>query len=182
MRNSGRHGPIKIIVSTGPGLATDIMARLMSDRLSRQLGQQVYVENIPGAAGMIGAQAAARSAPDGYTFYFAPASAVASNMYLYKSIPYDPARDFTPIAMICDSGPFALSIQPELPIKSLPDLIAYSKANPGKLSYGLDTSSGYAVVIGQLLTKRGDINWVQVPLHVGRRRCCRTPHPASFKS
>ena len=122
--------PIKIIVSTGPGLATDIMARLMSDRLSRQLGQQVYVENIPGAAGMIGAQSAARSAPDGYTFYFAPASAVASNIYLYKSIPYDPARDFTPIAMICDSGPFALSIQPELPIRSLPDLIAMQRPIP----------------------------------------------------
>jgi tripartite-type tricarboxylate transporter receptor subunit TctC len=155
--------PIKLIVSTGPGLATDIMARMMSDGLSRQLGQQVFVENMPGAAGMIGAQAAARAAPDGYTFYFGPASALSSNMFLYKTVPYDPPRDFAPVAMICDSSPFALSASAELPIKTVPDLIAHARVKPGTLSYGVDTSSGYAVVIGQLLAKRGGIDWVQVP-------------------
>jgi tripartite-type tricarboxylate transporter receptor subunit TctC len=155
--------PIKLIVSTGPGLATDIMARLLSDRLSRRLGQQMFVENIPGAAGMLGARAAAQAPRDGYRFYFGPASALSSNMFLYKSVPYDPARDFTPVAMVCDSGPFVVSVQPELPIKTLPDLISYAKANPGKLSYAIDTSSGYQVVIGRLLTKRGGIDWVQVP-------------------
>ncbi len=154
---------IKLIVSTGPGLATDIMARMMSEGLSRQLGQQVFVENVPGAAGMIGAQAAARAAPDGYTFLFGPASSLSSNMYLYKSVPYVPLRDFAPVAMVCDSSPFAVSVNPDIPIKAIPDLIAYSKANPGKLSYGVDTSSGYAVVIGQLLGKRGGVDWVQVP-------------------
>lgn len=154
---------IKLIVSTGPGLATDIMARLLSDRLSRALGQQIFVENIPGAAGMIGAQAAVRSPPDGYTFYFAPASAISSNMFLYKSVPYDPINDFTPVAMICDSGPFAISVQPTLPINTLPDLIAYAKAHPGAVSYGVDTSSGYAVVLGQVVGKRAMIDWVQVP-------------------
>ena len=154
---------IKLIVSTGPGLATDIMARMMSEGLSRQLGQQVFVENVPGAAGMIGTQAAARAAPDGYTFLFGPASSLSSNMYLYKSVPYVPLRDFAPVAMVCDSSPFAVSVNPDIPIKAIPDLIAYSKANPGKLSYGVDTSSGYAVVIGQLLGKRGGVDWVQVP-------------------
>jgi tripartite-type tricarboxylate transporter receptor subunit TctC len=154
---------IKLIVSTGPGLATDIMARLLSDRLSRALGQQIFVENIPVAAGMIGAQAAVRSPPDGYTFYFAPASAISSNMFLYKSVPYDPINDFTPVAMICDSGPFAISVQPTLPINTLPDLIAYAKAHPGAVSYGVDTSSGYAVVLGQVVGKRAMIDWVQVP-------------------
>jgi tripartite-type tricarboxylate transporter receptor subunit TctC len=154
---------IKLIVSTGPGLATDIMARMMSEGLSRQLGQQVFVENVPGAAGMIGAQAAARAAPDGYTFLFGPASSLSSNMYLYKSVPYVPLRDFAPVAMVCDSSPFAVSVNPDIPIKAIPDLIAYSKANPDKLSYGVDTSSGYAVVIGQLLGKRGGVDWVQVP-------------------
>ena len=154
---------IKLIVSTGPGLATDIMARMMSEGLSRQLGQQVFVENVPGAAGMIGAQAAARAAPDGYTFLFGPASSLSSNMYLYKSVPYVPLRDFAPVAMVCDSSPFAVSVNPDIPIKAIPDLIAYSKAHPGKLSYGVDTSSGYAVVIGQLLGKRGGVDWVQVP-------------------
>jgi tripartite-type tricarboxylate transporter receptor subunit TctC len=154
---------IRMVVSTGPGLATDIMARMLSDGLSRQLGQQVFVDNMAGAGGMVGAAAAARAAPDGYTFYFAPASALASNMYLYKSVPYDPARDFAPVAMVCDSAPFALSAQAELPVKTLPDLIAYAKANPGKLSYAVDTSSGYAAVIGQLLTRRGEMDWTQVP-------------------
>ena len=117
---------IKLIVSTGPGLATDIMARMMSEGLSRQLGQQVFVENVPGAAGMIGAQAAARAAPDGYTFLFGPASSLSSNMYLYKSVPYVPLRDFAPVAMVCDSSPFAVSVNPDIPIKAIPDLIAYS--------------------------------------------------------
>jgi tripartite-type tricarboxylate transporter receptor subunit TctC len=154
---------IKLIVSTGPGLATDIMARLLGDRLSRALGQQMFVENIPGAAGMIGAQAVARSPPDGYTFYFAPASAISSNLFLYKSVPYNPITDFAPVAMICDKGPFALSVQPSLPINTLPDLIAYAKAHPGALSYGVDTLSGYAVVLGQVVGKRAMIDWVQVP-------------------
>jgi tripartite-type tricarboxylate transporter receptor subunit TctC len=155
--------PIKLIVSTGPGLATDIMARLMSERISRRLGQQVYVENIPGGSGMIGAQAAARSAPDGYTYYFAPSSALSANTVLYKSVPYEPLRDFTPVAMVCDSSPFVLSVQPELPIKTLPELIAYAKSNPGKMSYAIDTSSGLQLAIGQLLTKRAALDWVQVP-------------------
>ena len=109
---------------------------------------------------MIGAQAAARSPPDGYTFYFAPASAISSNMFLYKSVPYDPINDFIPVAMICDSGPFAISVQPSLPISTLPDLIAYAKAHPGAVSYGVDTSSGYAVVLGQVVGKRAMIDWI----------------------
>ena len=143
-RKPGATRAIKLIVSTGPGLGTDIMARLMSDRLSRALGQQMFVENIPGAAGMIGASAAVRSQPDGYTFYFAPGSAISSNMFLYKSMPWrSDHRDLAPVAMVSDSNPFALSVQPDLPIKTLPELIAYSNGNPGKLSYGVDTSSGY---------------------------------------
>ena len=139
------------------------MARLMSERISRRLGQQVFVENIPGGSGMIGAQAAARSAPDGYTFYFAPSSSLSANLVLYKSVSYDPIRDFTPVAMVCDSSPFVVSVQPELPVKTLPELIQYAKANPRKLSYAIDTSSGLQLAIGQLLTKRADIDWVQVP-------------------
>jgi tripartite-type tricarboxylate transporter receptor subunit TctC len=84
-------------------------------------------------------------------------------MVLYKSVPYNPIRDFTPVAMVCDTSPFVLSVQPELPIKTLPDLIAYAKANRGKLSYAIDSSSGLQLAIGQLLTKRAEIDWVQVP-------------------
>ncbi|MSQ52472.1 MAG: tripartite tricarboxylate transporter substrate binding protein [Betaproteobacteria bacterium] len=155
--------PVRIIVSTGPGLATDIMARLMSDRLSKNLAQQFVVENIAGAAGILGAQAAARATPDGYTFYFAPASALATNQFLFKSLQYDSFRDFTPVAMVCDTGPFVITIQPELPVKSLPELFAYAKANPGKLSYAFDVSSGYAAIIGQLINRRTNAGMTEVP-------------------
>ncbi len=154
--------PIKLIVSTGPGFAPDIMARLTADRLSRALGKQVYIENIPGAAGVIGAQAAARAAPDGYTLYFAPASALVFNQFLYKTLPYDASRDFTPVAMICDRSPFAVVAVPALPVKNLSDLIAYGKANPGKLSYAVDVSSGFQVAIGRLLNKRGGLDMAEV--------------------
>jgi len=155
--------PVKLIVPTGPGLGADVLARMMSERVSRQLGQPMFVENIPGAAGMVGAQAAARSAPDGYTFFFGLAGALTSNLVQFKSVPYDPERDFTPVAMVSESGPFVISVNPEQPFKTLGELIAYAKANPGKLSYGIDASSGYQVVIGQLLTKRAGIELVQVP-------------------
>ena len=155
--------PIRLIVPTGPGLGTDIMARMLADGVSRTLGQQIYVENLPGAAGIIGAQAAARAAPDGYTLFFANASTFTSNMFMLKSIPYDPTRDFTAVAMVSNRGPFVVSVNPDLPVKSLPELIAYGKAQPGKLSYGVDATSGYGVVVGRLVNKRGGIGMVEVP-------------------
>jgi tripartite-type tricarboxylate transporter receptor subunit TctC len=155
--------PIKLIVPSGPGLSADVLARLMSDHISRRLGQQMFVENIAGAAGMVGGQAAARAAPDGHTFYFGLAGALSSNLFLFKSVPYDPVRDFAPVAMVSESGPFVISVKAGLPFKTLTDVIAYAKANPGKLSYGIDASSGYQVVIGQLLQKRAGIEMVAVP-------------------
>ena len=139
------------------------MARMLADGVSRSLGQQVYVENLPGAAGILGAQAAARAAPDGYTLFFANASTFTSNMFMLKSLPYDPTRDFTAVAMVSNRGPFVLSVNPDLPVRSLSELIAYGKAQPGKLSYGVDATSGYGVVVGRLLNKRGAIGMVEVP-------------------
>jgi tripartite-type tricarboxylate transporter receptor subunit TctC len=155
--------PIKLIVATGPGLATDIMARLLSEGLSRALGQQVFVENMPGASGIIGAQAAARAEPDGYTLFFANASGLTSNMFTLKSLPYDPTRDYAAVAMVCDSGPFVVAVQPDIPATTLAELIAYGKAQPGKLSYAVDASSGFGVVAGKLLNKRSGMQMVEVP-------------------
>jgi len=154
--------PIRMIVPTGPGLGTDILARLLADGISRPLGQQVYVENLPGASGILGAQAAARAAPDGYTVFFANASTFTSNMFMLKSLPYDPVRDFTPVAMTTDRSPFVISVNPELPVKSLFELIAYGKAQPGKLAYGVDATSGYGIVVGRLLNRRTGIDMVEV--------------------
>jgi tripartite-type tricarboxylate transporter receptor subunit TctC len=155
--------PVKVIVAAGPGLAMDIAARVMSQALSQRLGQQVFVENIPGNSGMIGAHAAARAAPDGHTIYFAVASTLASNQFMFKTVPYDPEKDFAPIAIYSDSGPATLSVNPQLPVKSLPELIALAKEQPGKLSYGVDPSSGYSLVVGQLFLKRAGVNIVEIP-------------------
>jgi tripartite-type tricarboxylate transporter receptor subunit TctC len=155
--------PIKLIVATGPGLATDIMARLLSDGVSRTLGQQVFVDNVPGASGILGAQTAARAANDGYTFFFANASGLTSNMFMIRSLAYDPVLDFTPVAMVCDSGPFVVALHPDVPARSLPELIAYGKTLPGKLSYAVDASSGFGVVVGKLLNKRSGLEMVEVP-------------------
>jgi tripartite-type tricarboxylate transporter receptor subunit TctC len=146
--------PIKIIVPTGPGAATDVMARLMADSVSHGLGQPAVVENQPGASGLIAHQNAARSAPDGYTFLFTNTSGLATNPVSFKSLPYNPARDFTPVAMIVDFGPQILSVNAEVPVKSLPELIAYAKANPGKLSYAVDVTAGAAPIIARLFNKR----------------------------
>ena len=127
------------------------------------MGQTVYVENLPGASGALGAQTAARAEPDGYTFLFAMASLLSSNMYLHKSLPYDPTRDFAAVAMVCDQGPIVVSVNPDLPVTTIPELIAYGKANPGKLSYAVDASGGFAIATARLLNKRGGIGMVEVP-------------------
>lgn len=155
--------PIRLIVPTSPGHAADIMARLLADGVSRKLERPVFVENVPGASGIVGAQAAARAEPDGYTFLFAPASLLTSNMFLFKTLPYNPTRDFTPVAMVCDRGPMVVSVNPSLPVKTIPELIAYGGANPGKLSYGVDATGGFGMAVARLLNKRGKVGMVEIP-------------------
>ena len=155
--------PIKLIVPVGPGVSLDIVARMMADWLSRSFGQQTMVENIPGASGVVGVQAAAHAAPDGYTLLLAPSSSMSSNMVYFKTLPYDSIRDFVPVAMVCDSAPFVVSVNPDLPVKTLPDLIALARASPGKLSYAVDATSGYSVVAGQLLNKQAEMEMVEIP-------------------
>lgn len=155
--------PIKMIVPTGPGAATDVMARMMADSVSRTLGQQIVVENLPGASGLIAHQAAARATADGYTFLFSNTSGLASNPVTFKTIPYDPAKDFTPVAMVVDFGPQMLSVNAEVPVKTVADLIAHAKANPGKLSYAVDVTAGAAPIAARLLNKRANLGMVEVP-------------------
>jgi len=155
--------PVKLIVPTGPGAATDVMARLMADSVSRALGQPVIVENLPGASGLLAHGAASKAAPDGYTFLFTNTSGLATNPVTFKTLPYDPTKDFTPVAMICDFGPQMLSVNVEVPVHSVPELIAYAKANPGKLSYAVDVTAGAAPIAARLFNKRGNLGMVAVP-------------------
>ena len=155
--------PIKLIVPTGPGAATDVMARLLADGVSKALGQPMVVENMPGASGILAHQTVARAPADGYTLLFTNTSGLAINLASFKKLPYDPARDFAPVAMVCSLGPQMLSVNAGLPVKSVPEFIAYAKANRGQLSMGFDNTAGAAAFAAKLLNSRADLGLVEVP-------------------
>jgi tripartite-type tricarboxylate transporter receptor subunit TctC len=155
--------PIKLIVPTGPGAATDVMARLIADDVSHAIGQSVFVENMPGAAGILAHETAARAAPDGYTLLFTNTSGMAINLISFKQLPYDPTRDFAAIALVCDPAPQMLSVNADLPVATAGELIAYAKANPGKLSIAFDNTAGAAAFAAKLFNKRAGLGLVEVP-------------------
>ena len=155
--------PFKLIVPTGPGAATDVMARMLADGVSRKLDQPMVVENMPGASGIVAHQTVARAAPDGYTFLFTNTSGLAINLISFKQLPYDPTKDFTAVATICNQGPQMISVNAELPVKTLSDLIAYAKANRGNLSIAFDTTAGAASLCAKMFNRRADLGLVEVP-------------------
>ena len=132
--------PIHIIVPFPAGGPSDVLARLIGDKMSADFGQAVVVENRPGANTVIGAEAAAKAAPDGYTLLMAIDSTLVMNQYLYKSLPYDPLADFVPISLVARTiGLLVVNAQSD--VTSVKDLIAKAKAAPGKLNYGAGTIS-----------------------------------------
>jgi tripartite-type tricarboxylate transporter receptor subunit TctC len=155
--------PVKLIVPTGPGAATDVMARMMADHVSRAIGQQLVVENLPGASGILAHQAVARAAPDGHTFLFTNTSGLATNPVTFKSLPYDPMKDFSPVAMVVDFGPQMLSVNADVPVKTVAEFLGYAKANAGKLSYAVDVTAGAAPFAARLLNRRAGLGMVEVP-------------------
>lgn len=145
--------PIKFILSQPPGSGPDNVARILGERLSRGLGQAIVIENKPGGQNVIGAQAAARSAPDGYSFYFATTAALVTNSYLFKTMPYDPLKDFVPVAFVARS-PFAVLVKAESPIVSMQDLVARSKAKPGTLSMANEGPRTFGGIIARVINAR----------------------------
>ncbi len=145
--------PVKFILSQPPGSGPDNVARLLGDRLARALGQPIVIENKPGGQNIIGAQAAARSPADGYSLYFATTAALVTNKYLFKTMPYDPEKDFVPVAFIAKS-PFAVVVKAESPITSLQDLIARSKAEPGKVSLANEGPRTFGGIIARVINAR----------------------------
>jgi tripartite-type tricarboxylate transporter receptor subunit TctC len=127
--------PIKYVVPFAAGGTTDILARTISEKLSVALGQPVVVENKPGAGGGLGAAEVAKAAPDGYTIGLGNIASLAINAGIYDKMPYDPAKDLAPITHTVDVN-YMLVVHPSVPAKTVAELIAYAKANPGKLSYG----------------------------------------------
>ena len=145
--------PIKWVLSQPPGSGPDNVARLLGERVGRSLGQPIVIDNKPGGQNIIGAQTAARSPADGYTFYFATTAALVTNAYLFKSLPYDPQKDFIPVAFIGKS-PFAVLVKAESPIASIQDLIAKSKAVPEKLSIANEGPRAFGGIIARLINAR----------------------------
>ncbi len=154
--------PIKFISSQAAGGGTDIIGRLVADQLSARVGQPIVYENRPGGGNVIGTQAAARSAPDGYTFFFATAAALVTDPYTFKSLPYDPMKDFVVISSIAEVT-FMVLAHPSVPAKSLPELFEYAKANPEKLTIATDGARRFSGMIAAWLNKLAGTNISYVP-------------------
>jgi tripartite-type tricarboxylate transporter receptor subunit TctC len=153
--------PVHLVVGFAPGSTTDILARLMAQWLSQRLGQQFVIDNRPGAGGNIGAEFVVKSPPDGYTLIMVP-PAVAANDALYQDLNFNFVRDIAAVAGVV-RVPNVAEVYPSLPVKSIPELIAYAKANPGKLSYasaGIGTPSHLA---GQLFNVMTGANLTHIP-------------------
>src|SRR5947208_8475915 len=151
--------PVRMLVPQAAGGMPDIVARVISSPLARELGQQVLVEN---RAGDAGAQAAARAAADGYTYLFAPASVLAINPYMAKILPYSPEDDFASVAMV-GLSPLALIASPELNVNTLAQLIELAKAHPGKLAFASPGQRTLAGMLGEMLKLRAGISLLHVP-------------------
>src|SRR3954462_2851239 len=152
--------PITIVVPFAAGSGTDLITRLLGQQLSVGLNQSVVVENKPGASGVIAATYVARAAPDGYTPLRATNSTHSANPSLFKNLSYDPVKDFAPVAR-AGSYVFMLVINPEIPAKTLPELVAHAKANPGKLTYASGNTTG--IVAGETLKSKAGIDVLHIP-------------------
>ena len=154
--------PIRFVVPYPAGGPLDTVARLLAQKVSESVKQPVIVDNKPGAGGNIGADAVAKSAPDGYTILMGAVATHAINPSLYASIPYDPVRDFAPITQIA-STPNVLVVNPSIPAGNVREFIAYAKANPGKLNFGSGSSGSAGHLAGELFKSLAGIDMTHVP-------------------
>jgi len=154
--------PIRYVVPYPAGGPLDIVARVLAQKLNAQFGQPVIVDNRPGAGGNIGADAVAKSPPDGHTILMGAVATHAINPHLYRTLPYDPVRDFTAIALV-SQVPNILVVHPSLPVKSVRDLIALAKAKPGALNFGSGSTGSAGHLAGELFKVMAGVDMVHVP-------------------
>lgn len=154
--------PVKFIVPFPPGGATDISARLLGEQLSQMWGQQVVIENRGGAGGGVGAAEAARAEPDGYTLFFPSGSVVTANQHIYARLNYNPEKDFVPVTNVV-SGPQVLVVPASAPYQSVKELIAYGRANPGKLTFGSAGIGSQVHLAAENFVNAAGLNALHVP-------------------
>jgi len=158
--------PIRIIVPFAAGGTSDILARAIGPHLTLAWGQPVIVENRTGANGNVGADFVAKSAPDGYTLLLSDVGALSINPSVYPDMPFDPAKDFSPIVMVSYS-PHVLAVHPSVPVGNVRELIAYAKANPGKLNFANSGTGGAPHLAGVEFAARTGVQWTYIPYKGG---------------
>jgi len=158
--------PVRIIVAQAPGAQSDLFTRLLGQKVGESMGQPVISDPRPGAGGMLGAETAARAAPDGYTLLMATNSTHGSNPALYAKLPYDPVKDFAPITLTVIT-PYLLTVHPSLPVTSLKQLVAFAKARPAQLNYGSAGNGSTHHLCGELLKSMTGVDIVHVPYKGG---------------
>ena len=154
--------PIRIIITGGAGGSTDVVARIVGDKLAGVLGQSLVYDNRPGASGIIAAELAAKSAPDGYTMYLGTMGGLAINVSLYKKLPYDPVRDFAPVTLV-GSQPYMLVVHPSVPAKSVAELVKLAKRAPGHISFSHTGVGSATHLAGALLEGAAGVTFLSVP-------------------
>jgi tripartite-type tricarboxylate transporter receptor subunit TctC len=154
--------PIRILIAQAPGSATDVISRVVGNRLSEGLGQPIVIETRPGAGGVVGTEAAARSAPDGYTLFMANNSTHGSNPAVYAKLPYDAVKDFAPISFVA-SVPYVLVVDPSLPVGTVRQFIALAKSRPGKMNYASAGNGSTHHFCGELLKSMAGIDMLHIP-------------------
>ena len=158
--------PLRIVVPFAAGGSTDVTARLVAQALGERLGQSIIVDNRAGAGGNIAAEHVARAEPDGYTLILATSSTHATNAALYRRLPFNPVRDFTPISQIAFI-PNLLVVNPDVPVNSVAELVAYAKARPGQLNYGSGGAGTSLHLAAAVFAYRAGIDMVHVPYRGG---------------
>jgi len=154
--------PIRIIVPQAAGSGVDLQARVLAQKMGELWGYQGVVENRPGANAIVGMDAASKAVPDGYTLVYAPVSAVTTNAFIYKKLPYDPIRDFVPITQ-ATTNPLGAVANPASGVKSIKDLVEQAKANPGRINYGSFGIGNMTHLMGVLLSLAAGIEMTHVP-------------------
>ena len=154
--------PVRLIVPFPPGGGNDTVARSVGAELSKTIGQQVVIDNRAGAGGTIGAELAAKAAPDGYTLFLAGVASHGINPVLNPKLPYDPVRDFAPVSLLA-SAPLIVVVHPSLPVKTVKDLIALARAKPGQLNFASNGRGGSSHMAGEMFKSMAKVDMLHVP-------------------
>ena len=154
--------PIRLIMPQAPGSASDVVCRLVGNKLGENLGQPIVIDARPGAGGTLGTETAARAAPDGYNLFMATNSTHGANPALYAKLPYDAVRDFAPIIFVAGTA-YVLNVHPSLPVRTVKELIALARSKPGQINYASAGNGSAQQLSGELLKSMAGIDMVHIP-------------------